>query len=246
MELDLMDLYRRGSGWTGDKVAGVKDLEGATPCSEWKLRDLLNHILDTQRYFARAGRGESAMPPGPNPPDTVSDTPADDFAQARSDVISVFSEEGVIEKTMPALGVAFTDALIHGWDVARATGQDAAMPTGSRRRRTPRSTAASPTSSARASSHPRCRWPTTQRRSSGCSPTPGASRTNCPHTADPGCASAHASRTAADRVWPRGNGTSGRQLGHAHRRQGGTGERAKRNAVRTQPHMPGRENRYAI
>jgi len=130
MKLDLMDLYRRGSEWTGDKLAGVKDLEGSTPCSEWTVRDLLNHILDTQRYFASAGRGESATPPGPNPPDTVSDTPADDFAQARSAVISVFSEEGVIEKTMPALGVAFTDALIHGWDVARATGQDATMPDG--------------------------------------------------------------------------------------------------------------------
>jgi uncharacterized protein (TIGR03086 family) len=130
MALDLMDLYRRGSGWTGDKVAGVRDLEGATPCSEWQLRDLLNHILETQRYFASAGRGENAVPPGPNPPDTVSDTPADDFVRARSDVIRAFSEESVIEKTMPALGVAFTDALIHGWDVAKATGQDATMPDG--------------------------------------------------------------------------------------------------------------------
>jgi uncharacterized protein (TIGR03086 family) len=60
----------------------------------------------------------------------VSGTPASDFAQARSAVISVFSEQGVIEKTMPALGVAFTDALIHGWDVAQATGQDATMPDG--------------------------------------------------------------------------------------------------------------------
>jgi len=114
----------------GGKVAGVKDLEGATPCSEWKLRDLLNHILETQRYFASAGRGENAAPPGPNPPDTVRDTPADDFVQARSDVISAFSEESVIVKTMPALGVAFTDVLIHGWDVAKATGQDATMPDG--------------------------------------------------------------------------------------------------------------------
>jgi uncharacterized protein (TIGR03086 family) len=130
MDLDLMDLYRKASEWTGEKIAGVKDLEGATPCSEWKLRDLLNHVLDTQRYFASAGRGESASPPGPNPPDTLSDSPADDWAKARSDVISAFSEDGVIEKTMPALGIAFGDALIHGWDVAKATGQDATMPDG--------------------------------------------------------------------------------------------------------------------
>ncbi|MDQ1696892.1 MAG: hypothetical protein QOJ03_2245 [Frankiaceae bacterium] len=130
MELDLLDLYRRGSEWTGEKVAGVTDLEGPTPCSEWKMRDLLNHMLETQRYFANAGRGESASPPGPTPPDIVSDKPADDFTQARSDVISVYSADGVIEKTLPALGIAFADSLIHGWDVARATGQDATMPDG--------------------------------------------------------------------------------------------------------------------
>jgi len=63
MKLDLMDLYRRGSEWTGDKVAGVKDLEGSTPCPEWTVRDLLNHILDTQRYFASAGRGRARRLP---------------------------------------------------------------------------------------------------------------------------------------------------------------------------------------
>jgi uncharacterized protein (TIGR03086 family) len=130
MELDLLDLYRRASEWSGDKVAGANDLEGSTPCSEWKVRDLLNHMLETQRYFASAGRGRSASPPGPTPPDTVGDKPAEDFAQARSDVISVFSEEGVIEKTMPALGIAFADSLLHGWDVAKATGHDATMPAG--------------------------------------------------------------------------------------------------------------------
>jgi uncharacterized protein (TIGR03086 family) len=130
MALDLLDLYRQASGWTGEKVAGVTDLDAATPCSDWNTRDLLNHMLETQRYFASAGRGESASPPGPTPPDIVGDTPADDFAQARSDVIGVFSEDGVIEKTMPALGIAFADALLHGWDVAKATGQDATMPDG--------------------------------------------------------------------------------------------------------------------
>ncbi|MDQ1705777.1 MAG: hypothetical protein QOF18_2143 [Frankiaceae bacterium] len=130
MELDLLDLYRRASAWTGDNVAAVRDLDASTPCPEWKTRDLLNHMLETQRYFASAGRGESASPPGPNPSDTVSDKPTDDFAQASSDVIAVFSQDGVIDKTMPALGIAFADCLLHGWDVAKATGTDATMPAG--------------------------------------------------------------------------------------------------------------------
>ncbi|MBV8690169.1 MAG: TIGR03086 family protein, partial [Actinobacteria bacterium] len=30
----------------------------------------------------------------------------------------------------PSLGIAFSDLLIHGWDLAKASGQDATMPDG--------------------------------------------------------------------------------------------------------------------
>ena len=60
MPTDLLDLYRRASDWTAGKAAGTTDLDAATPCEEWRVRDLLAHMLDTQRYFvgrsARRGR----------------------------------------------------------------------------------------------------------------------------------------------------------------------------------------------
>src|SRR4051794_14699769 len=127
---DLLDLYRQTSAWTLEKVGGAKDLDAATPCDEWSLRDLLNHMLDTQRYFLAAARGEDAAPPGPNPPDVVSDQPRQDFERIQADVIEAFSRDGVIEKTGPAIGIAFADQLLHGWDVSRATGQDDTMPDG--------------------------------------------------------------------------------------------------------------------
>jgi uncharacterized protein (TIGR03086 family) len=94
------------------------------------VRDLLNHMLDTQRYFLSAARGEQAAPPGPNPPDVIGNNPRQDFEGMRSQVIDAYGQDGVIEKTGPALGIAFADQLLHGWDLARATGQDDTMPDG--------------------------------------------------------------------------------------------------------------------
>ena len=130
MTADLLDLYSRASSWTAEKVAGVTDLDGATQCDPWQVRDLLNHMLATQRYFVSAARGEDASPPGQTSPELLSDNPSADFAQARSQVVETYSQDGVIEKTGPALGIAFADMLLHGWDVARATGQDTQMPDG--------------------------------------------------------------------------------------------------------------------
>jgi uncharacterized protein (TIGR03086 family) len=52
------------------------------------------------------------------------------FEQSRSDLMRAFREPGVIEKTGPALGIASADQLLHGWDLAKATGQNATMPEG--------------------------------------------------------------------------------------------------------------------
>jgi uncharacterized protein (TIGR03086 family) len=129
MTPDLLDLYRRASGWTAAMVpAAAEKLDASTPCDEWDLRDLLNHMLATQRYFLGSARGEDVAPPGPNPPDLIGDDPAADFAACREAVLEAYAEPGVIEKTGPSLGIAFSDQLLHGWDLAKATGQDATMP----------------------------------------------------------------------------------------------------------------------
>jgi uncharacterized protein (TIGR03086 family) len=130
MATDLLELYRRASDWTAEKVAGTTDLDAPTGCEGWQVRDLLDHMLDTQRYFAGAARGEKQPPPSPTPPPLSTDDPTADFEKSRAQVLAAFGQDGAIEKTGPALGIAFSDQLLHGWDLARATEQDATMPEG--------------------------------------------------------------------------------------------------------------------
>jgi uncharacterized protein (TIGR03086 family) len=129
MSTDYLDLYDRASAWATDKVRGASDqLDESTPCDDWDVRTLLNHMLDTQRYFLASGRGEQAELPTREPPQTLSDRPAADFERIRAEMLDTFRDPQVLEKTGPALGIAFSDQLLHGWDVARATEQDATMP----------------------------------------------------------------------------------------------------------------------
>jgi uncharacterized protein (TIGR03086 family) len=60
----------------------------------------------------------------------LSDDPARDFEAARTQVMHAFGNEDVREKTGPTLGIAVSDTLLHGWDLATATGQDTTMPDG--------------------------------------------------------------------------------------------------------------------
>jgi uncharacterized protein (TIGR03086 family) len=131
MATDLLDLYRRAGEWASGTVnAAATQLDSPTPCDDWDVRTLLNHVVDTQRYFVDSARGKDASPPAPNPPDVIGQDPSAAFERARSETESTFGEPGVIDKTGPSLGIAFSDLLLHTWDLAKATGQDATMPDG--------------------------------------------------------------------------------------------------------------------
>jgi uncharacterized protein (TIGR03086 family) len=131
MDHDLLDLYRSASGWAATKVAGAADeLDAETPCDGWDARTLLNHMLETQQYFVGAARGDDVSPPSAIPPKLLSDDPVADFERARAEMVTTYEAPGVIERTGPSLGIAFSDQLLHGWDLAKSTAQDATMPEG--------------------------------------------------------------------------------------------------------------------
>ena len=127
--MDLLDLFERGTEWTASKIpAAAGRLAAPTGCEEWDVGALLNHMIDTQNYFAASARGEEASLPNPTPPSLIGDDPVGVYATTRAETLRAFSQPGVLEKTGPSLGIAFVDQLVHGWDLANATGQDTTMP----------------------------------------------------------------------------------------------------------------------
>ncbi len=100
-----------------------------TPCAQWKVSDLVNHIVGGQYFFAAGVTGEA------NDGDT--DFSATDFVSAFDEAsercLAAFRTDGVMDRTltlpfgqMPGsafVQLAATDTFTHGWDLARATGQ---------------------------------------------------------------------------------------------------------------------------
>jgi len=106
-------------------------LEADTPCSEWTVAQLIDHLVGAQ-YWAQGGvQGAplDATGEGAAQGDFVAT-----FDQAARDSLAAFSEEGALDRTvnpgfgdMPApalLGLSATDTFTHAWDLAKATGQD--------------------------------------------------------------------------------------------------------------------------
>jgi uncharacterized protein (TIGR03086 family) len=124
-----------------DGVTGAQwDLP--TPCTDWTVRQLLNHVVGGNRLFARVFRGEPLPPLSELGRRAAEDQLGDDAAAAyRSsgdDVLDALGSPGVLERTFtvpfgtlpaPALvRLRTVETLVHGWDLARATGQEAPFP----------------------------------------------------------------------------------------------------------------------
>jgi uncharacterized protein (TIGR03086 family) len=116
-------------------VEGVPDdaLEGPTPCTRYRVGDLLDHIGGLAVAFAASAR-KTPLGSGPSgdaarlAPDWRVRIPADLAAMA-----DAWSDPGAWEGITAAGGVdlpggvaglvALDELVVHGWDLARATGQ---------------------------------------------------------------------------------------------------------------------------
>lgn len=129
--MEMLECYKAATDWAASNVRGATgQLDQPTPCDEWDVRRLISHMIDAQRYFLASARGEDATLHLPMPPDLVGNDPVGAYDATIADALSVYDTPGGAEKAGFTLGVAFSDTLIHTWDLAKATGQDATMPDG--------------------------------------------------------------------------------------------------------------------
>lgn len=123
-------------------VSNVSDdqLGGPTPCPDYDVEDLLFHVLGLSQAF-RAAADKDFGPATSTPPAETSALPADwrDAIPQRLDELAAawrnpaawegMTQAGGVELPAEiAAQVALNELAMHGWDIAKATGQDFALP----------------------------------------------------------------------------------------------------------------------
>jgi uncharacterized protein (TIGR03086 family) len=127
--------------WTEPRVAAITDehWHAPTPCTEWDVRALLEHMVDGNLWVAPLVAGESIEQVGDRFEGDV--LGSDPFAAWRDSAFAAcdaFEEPGALDRIvnlsagdMPArsyAGERLVDVVCHAWDLARARGADERLP----------------------------------------------------------------------------------------------------------------------
>ena len=133
----LIDLYRNSVAAFAEKVGQVREDQwhAPTPCSDWDVRALVNHVVSEERWSVPLFAGATIAEVGNRfDGDVLDDDPILYAAEAAEDAKAAVSETGVLERTVhlsfgdtPAdeyVRQLFADHLVHGWDLAVATGNN--------------------------------------------------------------------------------------------------------------------------
>lgn len=141
--MDLTPLYLQRLDVTADLIGNVKadQLADPTHLSEWDVRTLLNHFIGSTMEMALAVAGEGAHDPSAPTPDLVGragDDPAAAVAPALAKAKEAWSAPGAIDQESIPVGdgsparstlrIALMEAVVHGWDIAKATHQAYEIP----------------------------------------------------------------------------------------------------------------------
>ena len=121
-------------------VSGVRDdqLGDPTPCPDYTLGDLVHHVRGLAEAFTVSGRKEQpeggSQPPPEGDASLLAETWREDTVGWLDQLVETWSDPAAWEGTAwiagfeaPADAVGITasnELVVHGWDVARASGQE--------------------------------------------------------------------------------------------------------------------------
>ncbi|AVZ74241.1 TIGR03086 family protein [Streptomyces lunaelactis] len=108
-----------------------------TPCSEWNVQQLVDHLVTGQGVFIGV-MAEQSTSEGSEQPDGTEPTPASlkaAFRESAGALVTAFAQPGALERTVQApigavpgavaLHLQTIEHLVHGFDLAQATGRKA-------------------------------------------------------------------------------------------------------------------------
>jgi uncharacterized protein (TIGR03086 family) len=137
MATDVRKLYHRAMDAYGDHVHAVPDGQwGApTPCSEWDVRALVNHVVGENRWAVPLFAGGTIQEVGDRfDGDLLGNDPAAAWDDSAAAAIVAVDEPAAMDRIVhlsfgdfPGREYAMqllADLVVHGWDLARATGAD--------------------------------------------------------------------------------------------------------------------------
>jgi len=119
-------------------VEGIDEsqLDGPTPCPDFRLRDLIGHVAGFAMAFRAAATKDFGAAASGRPPVASADLTAGWRPQLSNDLASMaeawtspdawqgMTRAGGIDLPAPVAGrVALDELVVHGWDVARSSGQ---------------------------------------------------------------------------------------------------------------------------
>lgn len=136
--MDSIALCQRTVDAASRLIAGVgsDELSRPTPCSDWDVKALLNHMIGGNYAFAEALAGKKIEPPA-QMPDLVGGDPGMAYARSAAHMMDAWRSPGALQRTLalpfgdiPAavgINVILMDQLVHSWDLATALGRAYAM-----------------------------------------------------------------------------------------------------------------------
>ncbi len=138
-DIDPRPLYAAALDWVHGLMTGVARLDASTldrptPCAEYDVRSLLGHLVATVGRARVIGEGGDPTTEPVVVTGVADDGWADAYAAATDELWPVWRGDDALDRTVvapwgPTPGRAavwgyLNETLVHGWDLAVATGQD--------------------------------------------------------------------------------------------------------------------------